>query len=335
MSKLRAAIIGLGHQAKEDHIPGIMDSQFAELKAICDVNKEKLKYWQEKLLVNAYSDFKELFASEGLDFVIVAVPHNVYKEVIGEAIKHGVHVLKEKPFAMNLKEGLYLKSLCDNAGVHLMTTSQRRFNPIYTAFFQLIDQIGAPFFIDAKYTLFVDNPHEGWRGNKKIAGGGCIMDMGYHMIDMLVWYFGLPEKILALSSCKAKPDEVYDAEDTACILFSYNNDLHGSMTLSRFYPPKTEKITIIGSRGMIEVSRGSIKKFRSNGELAESLVRENAWPAAATNQIDFFCNVIVGKKENVGSPNYHLQHLSFIEACYLSQKEGRAVNPQKLLERNK
>ena len=65
----------------------------------------------------------------------------------------------------------------------------------------------SPFFVDVKYTLFVDNLHEGWRGQRDSAGGGCIIDMGYHMIDMVIWYFGLPDNLHAEFSSKAKPEE--------------------------------------------------------------------------------------------------------------------------------
>lgn len=332
--KLRSAIIGLGHQAIEDHIPGLKDSQLAKLIAICDVDENKLKEWQDKLGVKGYKYHQDLFNAEKLDFVIAALPHDEYRSVIEEASKRHLHILKEKPFARNLDEAFYFKKLCDENDIHLTTTLQRRFNPIYNTFFQLKDQIGKPFFVDAKYTLFVEAPHEGWRGKRDEAGGGAIIDMGYHMIDMIVWYFGLPNNIHAEFSSKAKPEETYDAEDTAVVLLSYDDGLHGSLTLSRYYPPKTERIKVIGDNGIIEVERGSIKRFKSDGELAESLVREHSWPVAATNQIDYFCRVIKGERENIGTPEYHLQHVSFVDACYKSKKEGKYINPRELLARH-
>jgi len=332
MRKLRAAIIGLGHQAAEDHIPGILESQFAELVAICDNDKEKLNKWKNELNVNTYTDYRDLLNSEKLDFIIAATPHNIYKGIIEEAAKKGIHILKEKPFAISLKEACYLKDVCDKHKIHLMTTLQRRFNPIYTTFFQLVDKIGEPYFIDARYTLFIDKPADGWRGDIMRAGGGCIIDMGYHMLDMLIWYFGLPDKVHAEFTKKSGHEEdTCNVENTAVVLFRYNNGLKGTLTLSRCYPPKTEVIRILGTRGIIEVRRGSIVRLRTNGEVAESLSREYSWPVAASNQIDHFCNILNKGKENVGSPKYHLQHASFIEACYKSKKEDRYINPKDLL----
>ncbi len=68
-------------------------------------------------------------------------------------------------------------------------------SPLYSTFLQLIDKIRKSFYIEAKYTFYTDKPHEGWRGKKELTGGGRLIDMGYHMVDLLMWYFGLPDKI--------------------------------------------------------------------------------------------------------------------------------------------
>jgi len=335
MKQLKVGIVGLGHQTMEDHLPGIKDSQFAKLVSICDTNKELVKKIGKEHNLKYYSNITQMLNSEELDFIIVAIPHDQYLQIIEKASKKGISILKEKPFARNLSEARHFLKLAKDNNIQIMTTLQRRFNPIYTTFFQLVDQIGEPFFIDSKYSLFVNSPHEGWRGNKKEAGGGCIIDMGYHMIDMIIWYFGLPDKIYAESSSKAKPDENYDAEDTAAILFSYKSGLYGSLILSRFYAPKTEYLRVVGSRGVVDIQRGVIKRYKENGELAESLTRERAWSSASTNQIDYFCRVLRGERENIGNPKYHLQHVSFVEACCKSIKEGKYVNPKELIKNGK
>lgn len=331
MPKLKVAIIGLGHQAIEDHIPGILSSDLAELRAVCDSDKEKVAILSEKLKVKGYTDHVALFANEKLDFVIIVTPHDTHAKIATDAAIKGVHVLKEKPFAQNLTEALNLESLFNTKNINLSITLQRRFNPIYTTFFQLLDQIGKPLFMEMKYALFIKNPHEGWRGKRDLSGGGCILDMGYHMIDMLLWYFGLPQKVYADFSSVFIDGHDSDVEDNAVINFGYANGFHGSLILSRYHSPKTEYIKVIGSKGSIIIERGKIIRFREDGEIAESLIRENSWPTAASNQIDYFCKVILGQKENLSNPKKHLEHMSFIEACYLSKIEGRFINPWSLL----
>lgn len=272
-----------------------------------------------------------MFESEQLDLVVVCVPHDVGRAVIEAAAQHQVHVLKEKPFATTMADAKELAMICDEAGIHLMVTLQRRFNPIYTSFTQLADQIGTPFAVDARYTLHVDDPSEGWRGSMAAAGGGCVIDMGYHLIDLILWYFGLPDRITADLSVDARPDRNYDAEDTALIHFSYDNGLYGSLLLSRFIGPKTEEIRLIGSNGIVHLERGRVRRLTNSGDVIESLVREQGWPSAATTQIDYFRHVINGTRPNLSGPLQNLEHMSFVAACYESARTHTSVAPKELL----
>lgn len=330
MAKLRAGVVGLGKQALEDHIPGLSSSDSAELVAVCDADPELIREHQYQLRVSGYTDFREMFKTEQLDMVVVAVPHHISRAVVEAAVAHHVHVLKEKPFATNMSEARELTRQCEESGIQLMVTLQRRFNPIYTSFVQLADQIGTPFFVDAQYTLFVDDPSEGWRGLSAKAGGGCVIDMGYHLIDMILWYFGLPDRVLADVSVSARPDRDYDAEDTALIHFGYNSGLYGSLLLSRFIGPKTEQIRLVGSKGVVHLERGCLRRLTNNGHTIESLSRDQAWPSAATCQIGYFCRVIEGTRPNISGPEKNLAHMSFIAACYESAKTHTYVDPKEL-----
>ncbi|MEV6925329.1 Gfo/Idh/MocA family oxidoreductase [Dactylosporangium sp. NPDC051485] len=328
--KFRAAVVGLGRQALDDHIPGLLASDHAELVAVCDEDRDVLREQQYALRVVGYSDFAEMFRAEQPDFVIVTVPHHVGHHVIEAAAKHGIHVLKEKPFATSLVEARSLVEQCAATEIQLMVTLQRRFNPVYTSFQQLADQTGTPFMVEAKYTFFTDDPSEGWRGRTEKAGGGCIIDMGYHLIDMILWYFGLPDRVLASISASARPDRTYDAEDTALLHFSYDSGLYGSLLLSRYIGPKQEQITLVGSKGIVHLERGRIRRLRNNGDVIESLAREQAWPTAATCQIDYFCRVIDGTRPNISSPAENLAHMRFIAACYESARTNAYVNPKEI-----
>ncbi|MDT5031565.1 MAG: hypothetical protein QOC94_1736 [Actinoplanes sp.] len=328
---LRAGVIGLGRQALDDHVPGLRASDCAELVAVCDKDAEIVREQQYQLRVAGYTDAREMLDSENLDLVIVCVPHHRGRTIIEMAAERHVHILKEKPFATSMDEARALIQVCDRNDVRLMVTLQRRFNPIYTSFLQLADQIGTPFVVDAQYTLHITDPSEGWRGATVTAGGGCVIDMGYHLIDMILWYFGLPDRVLADVSVSARLDRAYDAEDTALIHYSYDTGLYGSLLLSRFIGPKTEQIRLVGSKGIVHLERGRIRRLTNGGELVESLSREQAWPSAAASQIDHFCRVIDGRRPNATGPAENLAHMSFIAACYESARSHAYVNPKELL----
>ncbi len=333
-NKLQVGIVGLGHQSTEDHIPAVKASPDVELVAVVEVDDKKLEtFLSENKDAKGYKSLDDLFKNHNLDFIVVAVPHYLHYEILKEAIWRKIHILKEKPFVVSLTQAKELNKLAQANNVQIMVTLQRRFNPIYSTFFQLIDKIGIPFFIEAKYTLFTNSPHEGWRGKKKLAGGGCLIDMGYHIIDLLMWYFGLPDKVFAEMSHAAKENMEYDAEDTAEVVFKYETKkIFGSLLVSRVIPPKQEYINIFGTRGIIHIERGKIERLFPNGELQESLKRDHHWPSAAQDQIEYFVKVVRGEKENIGSPEFHFNHLAFIEAAYESKRKSQYIEPKILLK---
>lgn len=335
LRKFKVALIGVGKQSIDDHIPALKSSTKVELVAIQDVDQSVAKEWGNKLGVTAYTSLPNLLKHHKIDFAIVAVPHDQYLKIVKLLADSGIHILKEKPLALNFREAITMRDILRKSSVQLMVTLQRRFNPIFSSFLQLMKTIGQPFFIEAKYSMFIDNPDKGWRGNRDRAGGGCLIDMGYHMIDLIIWYFGLPDNLHAEFRTLAKPLKYYDAEDTASVLFRYSEKgLFGTLLVSRYIPPKTEYLRLIGTNGIIEVRRGELLRYKNNGELAERLIRDNAWPTAAVTQIDYFCDVIEGKEPNVGNADYHLQHMAFIEACYRSQKLYRFVNPFDIIDKH-
>lgn len=282
-TKLKVGVIGLGYQSLEDHIPAIYSPQDVELAGVVEIDKEKINSFSKKHPnIKIYKNFDDLLQDQKIDFVIIALPHFLHYEMTKKAILNKIHILKEKPFAISLKQSQELKKLADENNIQIMTTLQRRFNPIYSIFFQLIDKIGRSFYLDMVYTFYTENPHKGWRGKKELAGGGCLIDMGYHMTDFLMWYFGLPDKVFAEMSYFAKEGISYNAEDTARVIFKYETkNLWGSLLVSRVIHLKQEYLNVYGTRGIIHLERGKIERYSSNGELQESLKREYSWSSVA------------------------------------------------------
>lgn len=329
--KLRAGIVGLGRQAIHEQVPAVRAAHAATLVAICDEDPQ-VRQEQEALLgIPAYSDIHEMLDKEQLDLVVVAVPHHAGREVIEAAASRKVHVLKEKPLGLDLAEALDLADCCDRAGIHLAVALQRRFNPVYETFLDLADHVGKPFFFEARYTLHVDDPGEGWRGQRTTAGGGCIIDMGYHLIDLIIWYFGLPDRVLADLSTNARPDRRYDAEDTAVIQVAYEDGFYGSVLLSRYIGPKAEELRLVGSDGIVLLGRTGVRRLTNDGQVVESFDRRLAPHAAEQLQIEHFCRVIEGSQVNHATPTDHLAHMALVAACYQSARERRYVNPKELL----
>lgn len=334
---LKTAIIGLGKQMVEDHLPAAIESDNFEVTAVCDVSSEKVASVSEKYRIEGFTSVDEMLAKMRFDVAIVAVPHHQYFPIISKLAKSKIHVIKEKPFAVNREEALKFHQLMSQNHLFLGVTLQRRFNPIFQAFHQLKKRIGKIYSIEGNYVMNIAKLDEGWRSSKELAGGGVLIDMGYHFVDLLVWYMGLPTSVTARLSRGNRPGQSYDVEDTVNLLFDYSLDtpeekVIGNFIISRVYPRKDERLTVLGTKGIINIQRGKIQRLDSNGEEIEMLERKGGWPSAAIDQLDYFANMIQDQ-QHVGVYDYceHFKHIAIIEAAYDSDKKGTSCDPRNYL----
>lgn len=222
--------------------------------------------------------------------------------------------------------------------VFLGVILQRRFNPIFQAFPQMRRQIGKIFSIEGRYTMNVLNLSEGWRASFAHAGGGALIDMGYHFIDLLVWYMGMPQSVTARISRGNRLGQEYDVEDTVNLLFdyhipeSYHEKTVGNFLISRVYPIKSEVLTVYGTKGVVEVQRGQIRRLNLHGNEEEVLSRKEGWPSAMIDQLDHFGRAIIdGERRSWHDYEEHLKHIAIIEAAYESDRSASSCNPADFL----
>jgi len=320
MSKIKIAIIGFGGQTREDHYQEIVNNQNFELVGIVDPNQVNVEPY--------FSSLDELLDSNSVEAALVSTPHFTHYEITEKLLKSGIAVLKEKPFGMNYDEAKQLDKLAKEHTVPLLINAQRRLKQHYIDGLELLPQIGKPFLVEGVYHIYVNNPHEGWRGQKKLAGGGCIIDMGYHLIDILNLYLGLPDSVAGLATANALPREDYDAEDTATLLIGYTNKIAGYLTFSRFSGPKNEFLKITGDSGVLTISKQEVLLTDNSGK---ELQKVNA--SQAITPVQHFFEVLSQKKESVLASENHLNNMAFIDAAYQAIESKSYMNPHKILEK--
>lgn len=320
---LKVAIIGLGSQDLSDHIPAVLKRNDLSIVAVCDPSQESQNKFIELFpsLVNKvkiFSDYRDALGEDELpiDFAIVAIPHNEYFDIAQALCSKQIPFVKEKPFARNLGEAVELLKV-PHFEDYGFICSQRRYSTLYQKAKEYVSLIGDVYLFNAVYKLNIPNPHEGWRGSTEMAGGGCILDMGYHIIDQLVWWFGIPTTIFAQKSTLVTPEVEYDAEDSATIAFKYDSGLHGSVTLSRFAGDKQEEYALYGSNGSITGNKKYlVVKDKNNNILYEESISDTS--TMVDSQLDFFV-----KRMKAGSGfsdvlEQNLMNMRFIDRCYSS-----------------
>jgi len=239
-----------------------------------------------------------------------------------------VHILKEKPLATSLEEAREIDDIVTKAKIHLMLALHRRFHPLYHAYRQLVAKIGRAYAFNYIHTLNLQRLDQGWRATHAQAGGGCLLDMGYHTIDMIVQFFGLPKTVHANMSYGSRESQCYDVEDTCQLSLRYEKPesratLIGDVFISRAYPEKLERLVVLGTKGVIRIDRSSIARLDLSGATIEELKLSGGWRAAHIDQLNTFVATLRDGRPAEYGYRQHYQHLEIIEKAYESNRTGK------------
>lgn len=196
MEKIRVGIIGTGG-ISHFHAQGYKQLEQAELYAVCDLNRERAEAFAQKYGVKkVYSDYNEMLALAELEAVSVCTWNNAHAPATIAALKAGKHVLCEKPMAMNTQEALDMAKASDESGKLLMVGFVRRFGRDEGIVKDFISsgQLGDIYYAKASYLRRCGNPG-GWFSDIRRSGGGALIDLGVHVIDLVRYLMGKPNVV--------------------------------------------------------------------------------------------------------------------------------------------
>jgi len=259
MDKIRVGIIGAGGIGYE-HIQGYQKSGCTEVVGVVARTEDHAKLASEKFGIEAwYTDYRELLKRADLDAVSICTPNYLHAQQAADAANAGKHILCEKPLAITLEEIDKMIQAALEAKVFLMNPSHLRFIPTLGSIREILDQLGTITFVRYRYA------HQGpyktmdrkavskdkWFYNKDQAGGGVLLDLGIHALDLLEWYFGDVEIVQgALLNTFDHPTE---SEDTAILLFKFKNGILAELDTSWASEPEFNEFQIYGTKGTIKV----------------------------------------------------------------------------------
>lgn len=243
MEKIRIGVIGTGSIAME-HLRAYQKNPHVEIYALCDLNAELLaKRAAEFGVEHTFTNCEDMLKLPEIDAVSVCTWNSAHAPCSIAALNAGKHVLCEKPMAMNAKEAMAMKEAAERNGKLLMIGFVRRFGNDCDILKDMIDndQFGEIYYAKATYLRRNGNPG-GWFGDKARSGGGPLIDLGVHVIDLSRYLLGGPKPVSvygatfrklgnrpdvkggkAYLSARANDTTVCDVEDLATALIRFDN----------------------------------------------------------------------------------------------------------------
>ncbi|WP_405609935.1 Gfo/Idh/MocA family oxidoreductase [Streptomyces sp. NBC_01511] len=252
--RLRVLVVGFaGHQGRE-YLPIVRES--ADIVGGVDPAPAASPLAGEWGFPH-YDILGEALEKVDFDAAVVTVPHSEHFPVCTKLLAHGRHVIKEKPFAVTEHEARQLIHLAQRADRSVFTLLQRNFNRVFQFAQENLARIGEPYWFSYDYHFNLAHPTTGWRASREQAMGGVLLDMGYHLLDVLSGMFPEPPRVHSAFVHQYQEMRDLRLEDLVSLMCGYpTTGLAGSLRISRHHHEKIEHLCVLGTRGALNVTPG-------------------------------------------------------------------------------
>ncbi|GAB5405676.1 MAG: Gfo/Idh/MocA family oxidoreductase [Aureliella sp.] len=268
---VRWGIIGVGDIANKRVAAAIQADERSELVAVCRRSEAELNAFAEQFGVEQrFTSADALIASPDVDAVYVATPVDCHAPQTVQAANAGKHVLVEKPMALSPGECAKMIEACKRANVTLGVAYYRRFYPAVLRAAELISsgELGRVLSVACVTGNPNRFPADDWRVVLSRGGGGPLMDIGSHRLDVFNQLLG---EVKTVSASTIDSDD-YEAEQAATVLLNFQNGAHGILQCYFGTVDSPDRLEIIGTEGRITVedlNQGDLLFVKADGKQVE------------------------------------------------------------------
>jgi predicted dehydrogenase len=344
MDKLRIGVVGTGGIARNRHIPWFSKHPNVQIVAASDpVQASVDEVTAQYNIAGKYTDYNEMFAKEQLDAAIICTPNKFHAPASIAALESGLHVLCEKPMALDPAEGRAMLAAANKAGKTLSIGFHYRHMAPVRAAKRIVDagELGNIYMVRVTALRRRGIPSWGTFVHKDIQGGGAMIDFGVHLLDTALWLIGNPKPVEVSASLSqhlgTKPNvnpwgqwnyKEFTVEDQVAGFVRFENGITLMMECSWALnvPESKENVSLSGTDAGLEVFPLTVNKAAH-----EMLVSwKPDWMAnektdAGEPQTNDFVMAILEGRSPIVRPEQALQVTDIVDAMYRSAAAGRAV----------
>ncbi|MFC2125626.1 Gfo/Idh/MocA family protein [Bacteroidota bacterium] len=340
---IKWGVIGSGGIARRRTIPeGIMKAEHAKLISVHDIDAEVNVEVAQEFQAVASQSIRELLDSD-INAVYVASPVYKHLEHVIACAKAKKHILCEKPLGLTVDEVEKMISICDREGVQLGTGLMMRFLSQHQAALKLINEgkLGKPVYGRVQLSCWYPPIEDSWRQDPSTGGGGSLVDMGSHCIDLLEMFFG---KVKRISCFINNSIHDYRSEDSAVVSLAFENGAMATVDTFFCIPDNSSKniLELYGSKGSI-LAKGTIGQgeagemvayLESDGSGYDAQQARKSIEGIELNpepvnmymaEIKEFSRAILENRIPENNYRIGLQSQKTIAACYESARTGKAI----------
>lgn len=349
-NKIKIAIVGVGG-ISQMHLKGYTSNPDVEVYAFCDINPDRLRYMGEKYgITRLYTDEDKMLAElPEIDAVSVCTWNCAHAECTIKALNAGKDVLCEKPMSVSVEDAKRMKEAADRNGRLLMLGFVRRYGNdcLVMKDFANNDTFGDIYYSKAQYIRRNGNPG-GWFSDKSRSGGGCLIDLGVHVIDYVRYIMGCPkpvsvygatfQKLFNRSNIKTSysyapadggSKRICDVEDLAVALVRFDNgavlNIETSFSLNS---KERNAIEIFGTKGGAKLVDKLELYTEMNGYMTNVEIVGDTSPdfdVMFNQEINHFVDCVKNKKPCISTAEDGVILMQILMGIYESSQTGHEV----------
>lgn len=324
--KLGVALVGLGSYSTYQLAPSLLDTEHCYLAGIVTGTKEKESVWQEKYNIHKeniynYENFDTIADNDSIDVIYVVLPNSMHAEFCIRAAKAGKHVICEKPMAVSVAECDAIMNACNEHKVKLSVGYRMQSDPYTHEVKKYVREktFGDVLFVSSDAGYVSNGNPDQWRLNKKLSGGGALMNMGVYAIQTSIYGTGQNPISVSAQEFSTRPDYFKDTDETITAQFKFENGAVAHMMTS--HNASGNRLKCHCSKGWFELdpahSYGPISGRTSNGDVLKfPHKRQQAL------QMDDFAKHILLDSKNLAPGEMGKRDMIIVEAIYKSIREG-------------
>lgn len=356
MRKVKVGIIGCGGIATGKHLPSLIKVEQVEVAAFFDISMERAQQAADKFGAPGaivYDSYSELLANSDIEVVHICTPNDTHAEISIAALEAGKHVMCEKPMAKTAADARRMVEVAKRTGKKLTIGYNNRFRADSQHLKRVIEDgdLGEIYFAKAHAVRRRGVPTWGVFLDEEKQGGGPLIDIGTHALDLTLWlmnnyepkvvlgtaYHKLSRKENAANSWGPWDPAIFKVEDSAFAMIVMKNGatvmVEASWALNTL-DTKEAKSTLCGTEGGADMQDG----LRINGEKHSRLyVNQLQFEAKGADfyegkketmqekEIRLWIDAVVNDKEPIVTPEQSCVVSEILEAIYESNRTGKAV----------
>ena len=352
MKTYNVGIVGCGGISRWAHYPFYKNDKRVKVVAVCDIIKERAEGFVRDCYPEAavYTDYRDLVAREDIDCVDICTPNYLHSEIAVAAFAHGKNVFSEKPDAVSPEKAIAMKEAAEKAGKLLMVMRNNRFADASAYMKKYIEagRMGEIYAGRCAWQRRRGIPGKGgWFTTKAQSGGGPLIDLGVHMIDLAVWLMGNPRPVAVSGNtfCKFASNDVsdsvnsnfgdkkaggtFDVEDLAMGMIRFDNGAVLQIEFSWASNVKDEHrfVELRGTKaGMLWLDGNTLEIYsEDDGQLTNTKMAGNLRDDGHVRNLRHFYDVLDGKCEPCFKPQQGVDMIKILSAVYESAKTGQEV----------